>query len=180
MTFFRAADASFAKVEKLPPRSASVFSLCTTDQDGTCNSNIVTYASQVSISPPFWGISLYKGTQSHQNMLASKCCVLCLLPASFNLDAVKVLGKESGKDIDKEARLKELGVTTKKLSIEGHGEMTVVSEASQLIVLEVDDSKPVVDVGDHDFVICSPIAYYASSLEEPALTTQYLRNQGII
>lgn len=164
------------------PRSTSVFSLCTQGrgQKGRSTMNILTYASQVSISPPFWGISLYKGTQSHANMMSDKVGVLALLPEKFNLDAVKVLGNESGKDVDKEARLRHLGVPVEKVEVEGAGALTVPSEASQLIVLRVDESKPVVDVGDHDFFMCSPVAYYASSSQYSALTTRHLREFGII
>ena len=164
------------------PRSTSVFSLSTRGLDGRSTMNIITYASPVSISPTLWGISLFKGTQSHANMMSDKVGVLALLPENFNLDAVMLMGKESGKNIDKEVRLKNIGVPVEKLEVENVGVFSVLSEANQLIVLKVDESKPIVDVGDHDFFMCSPHAYFASTSQHSHgdLTTQYLRDQGVI
>ena len=115
-------------------------------------------------------------------MVSDKVGVLALLPERFNLDAVRLLGKESGRHIDKEARLKEFGVPVEKLEVGGVGKFSVPSEASQLIVLKVDEGKPVVDVGDHDFFLCTPFAYFTSGLQDSqdVLTTQYLRQEGVI
>jgi len=188
-----------------------VWSLATRNVGGettwTTNMNIVTYATQVGIKPtPVYAISLYKGTLSHQNFMRERWGVLQLLPPAADV-VVPLLGKESGKTVDKVGRLKELGVpltaVRARATNSGGGPATahanddddtllVMKDSPMLLLVEVDGfaSSLPVDVGDHDVVLCEVrhvitlpgrgTTATTGAGGAPYLTTQALRDKGLL
>lgn len=176
---------SFEVVPSLPKSSHLVYSFATVNGGGsrnTMNYNIVTYAHQMSIKPASWAVSLYKGTKSHMNLLESEhgVGILQILPSDFNLDAISLLGKRSGFDVDKTVELDSLGVEREDIKVEGIDRpISIFKNCISFAVMMVDRNQPVIDLGDHDMVIMTPRQYFSGHPGSP-LTTQYLRDQGII
>ena len=174
---------SFEVVPSLPKSSSVVYSLATVNGGGnrnTMNYNIVTYAHQMSIKPASWAVSLYKGTKSHMNLFENGVGVLQTLPSDFNLDAISLLGKRSGFDVDKTAELDSLGVEREDIKVEGIDRpISIFKNSISFAVMMVDRNQPVIDLGDHDMVIMTPRQYFSGHPGSP-LTTQYLRDRGVI
>lgn len=177
---------SFKATDALSPKHASVvYSLATwsyprAPDDMRMNYNIVTYAHQMSIQPARWALSLYKGTQSSRNMFDYRNGVLQVLPDDFNTDAISLLGKRSSVDdeVDKIHELDLLGIERISVSI-GSDRPSIFSKALSLIALEIDYTQPIIDLGDHELVICIP-TFLTGDAQVPPLTTQSLRDRGII
>ena len=147
--------------------------------------NIVTYANPVSVQPNVrWSLSLYKNTQSHHNFNVQKWGVLQLLTTN-HIDAIELLGKKSGRDVDKIVELRRMGhslcsVNPSKLlsqqminpaAAESRGykqsearysPIVVFEDCPCMILLEYPNisKKFIEDVGDHDLFICDAIAYF--------------------
>ena len=73
---------------------------------GNSNMHIITYASQISMQPKRFICGIYHGTQTLINIEASGEFVLQLL-AENQYRLVDLLGKKSGKTIDKISRLQK-------------------------------------------------------------------------
>ena len=73
---------------------------------GNSNMHIITYASQISMHPKRFICGIYHGTQTLINIEASGEFVLQLL-AENQYRLVDLLGKKSGKTIDKISRLQK-------------------------------------------------------------------------
>ena len=170
--------------------------------------NILTYATQVGIKPtPVYAVSLYKNTLSHENFMRNRWGVLQLLPPAADV-TIPLLGKESGRAVDKMARLREIGVhltpvhanvratTVTAAADAGDADdaddsLLVMTDSPMLLLAEIVDgptSVPV-DVGDHDVVFCeirrviSINAGNEGSAAEgakPYLTTKMLRDKGLL
>lgn len=173
-----------------------VWSLSTLNADSmTTNMNIVTYATQVGIKPhPVYAISLYKGTLSHDNFKRNGWGALQLLPSSAS-SCVSLLGKQSGRDVDKVKHLEELGIRLSSLDVEselsGRKTLQIIHDSPMILIAEYRSSEyAAVDVGDHEVMLCEIVdsrgprtpdtdADSASSAL-PYLTTQLLRSMNII
>ena len=106
--------------------------------------------------------------------------VLQTLPSDFNLDAISLLGKRSGFDVDKTAELDSLGVEREDIKVEGIDRpISIFKNCISFAVMMVDRNQPVIDLGDHDLVIMTPRQYFSGHPGSP-LTTQYLRDRGVI
>lgn len=178
---------SFEIVSSLPKSSSVVYSLATLNRENVVNYNIVTYCSQMAVNPPSWAVSVYKNTKSHANLLANGghgVAILQKLPRDFNTEAITLLGKSSGFDVNKIAQLDALGVLREEIEVEGIGHpVAVFSDALSLVVLKLDSSKPVLDLGDHDMVIMTPQQLFGGGSpggRPPPCTTEFLREQGVI
>lgn len=80
-----------------------VFSLATY-ADGMVNMNICTYVTKVSMSPGIYVIAVYEDTKTLENISTSDIAVLQLLHEEQH-GLVRLLGKKSGKVVNKEANL---------------------------------------------------------------------------
>lgn len=83
-----------------------VYSISSHDGKGHFNMHIITYASQISMKPKRFVCGIYQGTQTLQNIEQHPVFVLQLL-ASNQYRLVDLLGKKSGKEIDKIAQLEK-------------------------------------------------------------------------
>ena len=162
--------ASALQATSIPPLiDVPTFSLSTVGSDGSSSTmNILTYASPVAIKPHrMWSISLYKGTQSHENFAKAQRGILQLLRpdhASCKGDEdgdtsgklIRVLGGNSGRDVDKQAICDELGFQWKKLECnEGeidNGWPKVLPGCVYYLKLELVGE--MIDCGSHDVALC--------------------------
>lgn len=171
-------------IEMLRPMPSSfkpnvpMWAFTTANIDSSSNINIITYTGPLSFSPnEVWGISLFKGTLNLENFQRERRGVLQHLLLN-QLDTIPLLGKTSGRTVNKVAKLHEMGHPTCPL-----GEVVPVDDRfSSLLVLK---SSPVficieqlpnteaIDVGDHFFYLCKNVGCH-STAEAPAIRQQLL------
>jgi flavin reductase (DIM6/NTAB) family NADH-FMN oxidoreductase RutF len=138
--------------------------------------NILTYATPVSVKPDrLWAIGLYKGTQTHENFVKLKQGVLQLL-TDEHTPLVKLLGGTSGYDVDKQEESKALGFDWVQLEEE---EPRVLQGCSSYLCLELHQGN-LIDGGSHDIAICRVKSMHTDELHRPQLSTEKLRDLGII
>ncbi|MFN8243021.1 MAG: flavin reductase family protein [Ferruginibacter sp.] len=136
---------------------------------GQTNMNIITYVSQVSMQPKLFHCAVYHNTQTLENIAKEKEFVLQLLAAS-QYRLVNLLGRQSGKKVDKTGRLNKRNAL---MNWQGY---PVLKEALALIRLQV--IRQYCD-GDHTCFVCSVTAYKNLNSGEP-LTLDELRKHKLI
>jgi flavin reductase (DIM6/NTAB) family NADH-FMN oxidoreductase RutF len=111
------ATAASVKLKELSPNSFKrskrpwnrvnlpVYSISSKSDDNE-NMHIITYASQISMQPKRFVCGIYNGTQTLENVMQQGEFILQLLSAA-QYRLVDLLGKKSGKQIDKISRLKK-------------------------------------------------------------------------
>lgn len=169
----------------LPPLlDAITYSLATSSSNGRTAMNILTYAIPVSAKPQrMWCVSLFKGTQSHENFLRDKKGVLQVLaPCHWNI--IKLLGGSSSRDVNKEDGCVALG---HKWIVHENGLKLLPNCLGYLQLAQVGQT---IDCGAHDLVVCSVEDMFFeetsstsrawTSDEFPKLTTASLRRLGVI
>jgi flavin reductase (DIM6/NTAB) family NADH-FMN oxidoreductase RutF len=114
-------------------------------------------------------VSIYHGTQTLENVKQDKAFVLQLLDeGQYNL--VNLLGKQSGKKIDKISRLAK-----RKLVTEWQG-YPVLQQSLAVMLLHVVEF---IEAGDHRMYLCDVVGYKNLN-EGHALTTGVLGKKGVI
>ena len=149
--------------------SSAVYSLATSD--GTRRTlNLVTYASPIAIVPRYYALGFYKGTLSSEIMLATGEGVLQILGAQ-HAPLFQLLGKHSGRDVDKIAELHKRGIVTRKFA----GQV-IISDCVGAMKLKI-ASEPM-PAGDHDVVLCSVEEFETFDANIEPLYTAQLRKEG--
>jgi len=133
------------------------------------NMNICTYTSAVSMKPKQLMVAIYNDTQTLEFVNNSQKFVLQLLAAN-QYRMVDLLGKKSGKNIDKMSRLEK-----RELIAEWNG-YKILKDALALMELEVENT---MQAGDHTLFLCSVIDYKNLNDGE-ALTLDDLRARRLI
>ena len=113
------------------------------------NMHIITYASQISMKPKRFVCGIYHGTQTLLNVEASGEFVLQLLDDS-QYRLVDLLGKKSGKKIDKISRLQK-----RNELIEWNG-YSVLKNCIAVMLLKAFNT---FEAGDHTVFFCDVVAY---------------------
>jgi flavin reductase (DIM6/NTAB) family NADH-FMN oxidoreductase RutF len=114
-------------------------------------------------------VAIFKGTQTLENIEANPHFVLQLLNSEqYNL--VNLLGKQSGKKIDKIQRLQK-----RNLLMDWNG-FHILREALAVMEMKVQTT---LDAGDHIMFLCEVVAY-RNLHAGAALTTCVLNERGII
>ncbi|MEO7766412.1 MAG: flavin reductase [Ferruginibacter sp.] len=113
------------------------------------NMHILTYASQISMQPKRFICGIYLGTQPFLDVEASAEFVLQLL-ADTQYRLVDLLGKKSGKTIDKISRLQ------KRNELMDWNNCYVLKNCLAVMQLKVISS---FDGGDHKGFLCDLVAY---------------------
>lgn len=150
--------------------SSTVYSLATSDLQGNKRTlNLVTYASPISIVPRYYALGLYRGTLSAENMLATGKGVLQIL-GTHHAPLFQLLGKQSGRDVDKFAELANRGVPTREFE----GEM-IISDCVGAMKLRIASS---MSAGDHDVVLCAVEEFETFNAHLEPLYTGQLRKEG--
>ncbi|GHP04528.1 hypothetical protein PPROV_000328200 [Pycnococcus provasolii] len=137
----------FALSTNVVPTVGNSNSATTFDSHKT-NVCMVSYAAPVSINPPKFAMGVYKGTMSHETFMKTRRGVLAVLRPQHRALA-KLLGKTSGRDVDKSKSMKELGFDS--VCVYEH---EVIATAAGVVELVWPDGNEAVDCGDHEVVIC--------------------------
>ncbi|MCU0396417.1 MAG: flavin reductase family protein [Chitinophagaceae bacterium] len=133
------------------------------------NMHICTYVSAVSMQPKRMMVALYEGTQTLENVQQHPHFVLQLL-AAHQYRLVNQLGKQSGRQVNKIARLEK-----RKLLSNWNG-FPILHEALAVMELKVHEQLP---GGDHHLFVCDVVAYKNLHEGQP-LTTSILHEHRII
>ena len=133
------------------------------------NMHIITYASQISMQPKRFICGIYHGTQTLINVEASGEFILQLL-ADTQYRLVDLLGKKSGKTIDKIGRLQ------KRNELELWNDFFVLKNCLAVMHLKTVSS---FEGGDHKGFLCDVIAYKNLN-EGNTLTLDTLRDKKMI
>lgn len=137
--------------------------------ENNVNMHIITYASQISMKPKRFICGIYEGTQTLDNVLHQGEFILQLLSAS-QYRLVDLLGKKTGKQIDKIGRLKKRDQLTEW---NGYPVLKNCLAVMQLKVISQFDG------GDHHGFLCDVIAYKNLNNGE-VLTLDTLRAHKLI
>ena len=133
------------------------------------NMHIITYASQISMQPKRFICGIYHGTQTLINIETSGEFVLQLL-ANTQYRLVDLLGKKSGKTIDKISRLQ------KRNELEEWNGFDILKNCLAIIHLKTISS---FEGGDHKGFLCDVLAYKNLN-EGNELTLNTLREKKLI
>ena len=133
------------------------------------NMHIITYASQISMTPKRFVCGIYEGTQTLLNVEGSGEFVLQLLK-NDQYRLVDLLGKKSGKTIDKISRLRKRNMITE------WNNYAVLADALSWMHLKVVST---FEGGDHKGFLCDVLAY-KNVVEGEALTLDDLRKHQLI
>lgn len=133
------------------------------------NMHIITYASQISMQPKRFICGIYYNTQTLMNIEASGEFVLQLL-SEKQYRLVDLLGKKSGKNIDKISRLQKRG----ELIL--WNDFFVLKNCLAVMQMKVMKS---FDAGDHKAFLCEVISYKNLNEGNP-LTLNTLREKKLI
>ncbi len=145
-----------------------VYSVSSKTADNS-NMDIITYASQISMKPKRFTCGFYHGTQTLLNIEASGEFVLQLL-ADSQYRLVELLGKKSGKNIDKISRLQKRNELIK------WNNFSVLKNCLAVILLKVFNG---FEGGDHKGFLCDVVAYKNLN-EGDSLTMDILREEKLI
>lgn len=148
----------------------AVWSLVTADRDGIANMNICTYVTAVSMDPKLMLVAVYHGTKTRANLQVGSRVLLQLL-GQDNASLVRLLGHESGHDVDKIGRLAKRHVLHYSDNLPYLGSIPgyLVAEVEQLIGIP----------GDHDLAVLRVIKQKNLN-DVPILTTTELRRRGYL
>jgi flavin reductase (DIM6/NTAB) family NADH-FMN oxidoreductase RutF len=146
-----------------------VYSICSQDGNGHFNMHIITYASQMSMKPKRFVCGIYHGTQTLQNVEAIPVFVLQLL-STHQYRLVDLLGKKSGKDLDKIAKLEKRNLLTQWKGF------PILKECLAVMELTVVSR---FDGGDHAGFLCE-VKDYKNIQEGEPLTLDILREHRLI
>ncbi len=135
----------------------------------THNMHIIIYASQISMQPKRFICGIYHGTQTLLNIETSGEFVLQLL-ADTQYRLVDLLGKKSGKNVDKISRLR------KRNELMDWNNFYVLKNCLAVMQLKVISS---FEGGDHKGFLCDVVAYKNLN-EGNILTLDTLREKKLI
>lgn len=149
-----------------------VYSISSKDDKGNSNMHIITYAQAVSMQPKQFICAIYYGTKTLELVEANPHFVLQLLSAN-QYRLIDLLGKKSGKSINKIERLNKRNLLTK------WNGFYILKEA--LAVMEI-KAEALITKGkqpDHKLFLCNVIAYKNMNAGN-ALTLDILREKKMI
>jgi len=133
------------------------------------NMHICTYVSAVSMEPKRFMVALYKGTRTLELATAERRFVLQLL-AEGDHGLIALLGRQSGHQVDKLARLRKRNLTTQWKGF------TVLSNAAAWLEMDIIGE---MDAGDHIMMLCDVISS-RNVQDTKILTLDMLRARGLI
>jgi flavin reductase (DIM6/NTAB) family NADH-FMN oxidoreductase RutF len=177
---------SFAleRLDEPPPLSTPVYSLATRNlADESTNMNIVTFVTPVSLRPQrIYALSLYKGTLSHENFIERGWGILQLMKQG-HAPLVEILGKRSGRDMDKRGYSAAEGFIWVPVDeVWSPESIDLIPDAAAYLTLQMISFH---DAGDHDVALCSlthvsGLVGPNEDLSEDVLYTQHLRDVGLL
>jgi len=133
------------------------------------NMHLISYATAISMKPKRFVCGVYHGTQTLENLKHSGEFVLQLL-AKEQVNLVNLLGKRSGKAVDKIKRLE------KRKELSAWKEYKVLKSCLAVMRMKVINQ---INAGDHDALLCD-VTDYQNLNEGEALTLDHLREKKLI
>ncbi len=133
------------------------------------NMNIITYATAISMHPKRFICGIYHNTQTLENVETTGEFVLQLL-ADHQVNLVNLLGKQSGKRIQKTDRLK------KRKLIDNWKGYSILKDGLALMKMKVIQT---MEAGDHKAFLCE-VTDYKNINEGLPLTLDHLRAKKLI
>lgn len=138
------------------------------------NMHIITYLNAVSMHPKLYIAGIYEGTRTLELIEQNPHFIVQLLSAGqYNL--VKLLGQQSGHNIDKIARLEKRGL------LQRYQNFPVLKDAlawmemkARPVAVPVNSPQP-----DHRLYLCELVSYRNNTDEQP-LTLNILREKKIV
>jgi flavin reductase (DIM6/NTAB) family NADH-FMN oxidoreductase RutF len=146
-----------------------VYSISSYDGKEHYNMHIITYASQISMKPKRFVCGIYQGTQTLLNVEHHPSFVLQLL-SSDQYRLVDLLGKKTGREIDKIARLDKRKLLTR------WNDFPILKECLAVMKLSVISR---FEGGDHAGFLCE-VTDYKNIQEGMPLTLDILREHKLI
>ena len=150
--------------------NSSVYSLATVDNQNELNMNICTYVSVVNMNPRIYTIAIDYKTKTYDNLVNYKNKITLQALSKKNMNLVRKLGKESGKNINKEAYLTKNNFLTKWKS------HMVLKNTS--FVIELERLKNIIKLNDHCVFLFKVKSF--KNFDEPFLKTNDLIKSKII
>lgn len=142
---------------------------CSTKAGESSNMHIMTYATAVSMKPKRFICGIFHGTKTLENIESNSLFVLQLL-SDKQYRLVDLLGKKSGKNVDKIGRL------YKRNELMVWDDFFVLKNCLAVMKMKVINS---FDAGDHKCFLCEVVAYKNIN-EGNALMLDTLRKHKII
>jgi flavin reductase (DIM6/NTAB) family NADH-FMN oxidoreductase RutF len=151
-----------------------VYSISSKDGMGNFNMHIITYASQISMQPKRFVCGIFEGTKTLELVLKQPTFVLQLL-SDQQYRLVDLLGKKSGNNIDKIARLHK-----RQLLTDWNG-FPILKDALAVMLLDASEmnANKFLEKGDHRIFLCNVIDY-ANLNDGNTLTLDVLRQHKLI
>lgn len=154
-------SSSSSPIPPPPPISVPVWSFATASQTKT-SMNIMTFCIPVSVSSPkLWALSFYHGTltkdaflgctEGDENARGSSEGILQLLKFDHR-HLVPILGKQSGRDIDKSTLCSKEGFPWSRVDTDCDFEL--LPGCALYIQVKCRSSEGLIDAGDHVVAIC--------------------------
>ena len=137
--------------------------------NGKANMHMITYVTPISMQPKQYVVGIYHGTQTLENVLATKHFVLQLL-CETQYRLVDILGKQSGRKVDKIQWLQKRKLLT------SWRDFDILSNALAVIEMQVTGT---FNGGDHTGFICN-VAGYKNLNGGTPLTLDTLRKHKLI
>jgi flavin reductase (DIM6/NTAB) family NADH-FMN oxidoreductase RutF len=128
---------------------------------------LITYAAPIALEPRHFALSLYRGTLSAERFLAAGRGTLSVL-ALRHAPLFQILGKTSGRDVDKIAAMEALG-----FAFEDFGGAPALADC--VGVFELTAVGAPTRCGDHDVVLCAVGAWEGRDAGAAPLYTGDLR-----
>ena len=148
--------------------NSPVYSICSHDGD-QFNMNIATYITAVSMKPKRYLCAIYKDTKTLEMIEKNAGFVVQLLSCT-QYRLVDLLGKQSGYNTDKMARL------AKRKALTNWNEYMILKDALALLEMKILQQ---FDAGDHVCFLCDVVSYKNNANGEP-LTLDFLREKKMI
>jgi flavin reductase (DIM6/NTAB) family NADH-FMN oxidoreductase RutF len=132
--------------------------------------NICTYVSAISLKPKQYMVAVYRNTKTLDNLLSGSTAVLQLLHRSQS-GLVNVLGKKSGKNLDKQKYLER-----KKVLTNWNG-FRVLSDSCAWLELK---SLGHVETGGDHLIFYFDLVRFKTNSDKSCLTVNRLISEGKI
>ncbi len=151
-----------------------VYSISSKAVNGNANMNIITYAQAVSMQPKQFVCAIYQNTQTLSNVQENPHFVLQIL-STHQYRLVELLGKNSGKYINKIERLAKRKIVTDWKGFPILKDCIAVIEM-KAHPLKIQSGQ---DIPDHSLFLCDVLSYKNLNTGE-ALSLNILREKNLI
>lgn len=156
--------------------STPVYTVCTYSSElGRGNMNLLTYMSPCGLgTKPKFSVALYVGTLTWVTVKQMRRLRVAFLTEN-HAPLFALLGKQSGRDVDKVTEARSLGYDIAMTS----DKVPYPRDSLGYVDLTVDNW---IDAGDHEIAICSTVSHETFQHDDKqiaaALTTGHLRENG--